>query len=199
MIPKADSKMVLRAKAVVSREAGAVLKIAPQIDGRFVEIVEMLLGCNGHVLVAGVGTSAAVAERFAHLLSVCGTLAIFINVTNFLHGGSGAIRPEDILYVFSKGGQSDEVNKLVKIAQLKKAKVIAQTENAASPLGNMADVGISDPSNLGCRSIWNDGFGKFPGKLRGLRRIMRRVARTAGLYSRRVWKNASRRCGGENV
>ncbi len=140
MIPKADSKMVLRAKAVVSREAGAVLKIAPQIDGRFVEIVEMLLGCNGHGLVAGVGTSAAVAERFAHLLSVCGTPAIFINVTNFLHGGSGAIRPEDILYVFSKGGQSDEINKLVKIAQLKKAKVIAQTENAASPLGNMADV-----------------------------------------------------------
>ena len=118
----------------------AVLKISPQIDEKFVCVVEALFDCTGHVLVTGVGTSAAVAERFAHLLSVCGTPAIFINATDFLHGGSGAIRSDDVLYVFSKGGQSNEINELVKIAQLRKAKVIAQTEKPDSALGRMADV-----------------------------------------------------------
>ena len=102
-------------------------------------VIETLFHCTGHVLVTGVGTSAAVAQRFAHLLSVCGTPAIYINATDFLHGGSGAIRSDDVLYVFSKGGQSNEVNDLVKIAQLRKAKVIAQTEKPVSVLGRMAD------------------------------------------------------------
>ena len=132
--------MLLRARAVVSREAEAVLKVAPQIDVRFVTVVKTLFECSGHVLVTGVGTSAAVAARFAHLLSVCGTPAIHINTADFLHGGSGAIRPQDVLYVFSKGGQSDEINELVKIARVRGAKVVAQTENPDSPLGRGADI-----------------------------------------------------------
>jgi len=140
MVSKNDSRMLLRARTTIIREAEAVLKVAPQIDESFVSVVQMLFHCTGHILVTGVGTSAAVAARFAHLLSVCGTPAIYINTANFLHGGSGAIRSEDILYVFSKGGQSDEINELVKIARAREVKVVAQTEQPDSLLGRMADI-----------------------------------------------------------
>ena len=76
-----------------------------------------MLGCKGHILVTGAGTSRAIAHRFAHLLSCCGTSALPLNAADCLHGGAGAITDRDILYVISKGGHSREINCLVEIAK----------------------------------------------------------------------------------
>jgi arabinose-5-phosphate isomerase len=98
-----------------------------------------MFNCKGHILVAGAGTSRAVSQRFAHLLSCCGTPAIALHAADCLHGGAGAITGRDILYVISKGGHSREINCLVEIAKGKDAKIIAHTENPDSPLAKMSD------------------------------------------------------------
>jgi D-arabinose 5-phosphate isomerase GutQ len=134
------SDLLARARQVIEREAQAVLALADQLDERLVRVVDLLLRCRGHVLVTGAGTSQAIARRFAHLLSCSGNPALPFDASDGLHGGAGAITPDDVLFVISKGGQSAEINQLAQIARQRGATIIAQTEAPESPLGLMSDI-----------------------------------------------------------
>jgi D-arabinose 5-phosphate isomerase GutQ len=147
--------LVARARAVIEQEARGVGALAEQFDGHLAGVVDLLFHCQGHVLVTGAGTSHAMGQRFAHLLSCSGTPALCINPADCLHGGAGAITARDVLFVISKGGQTAEINQLVEIAHARGAKVIAQTEDPASPLAQCADaiypvcaVGDVDPYGM---------------------------------------------------
>jgi D-arabinose 5-phosphate isomerase GutQ len=133
------SSIIARAREIVLREAAAVKALAAQLDDGIVEVVKLLSACEGHVLVTGAGTSHAMAQRFAHLLSCSGAPALCISAGDALHGGAGAVRAGDVLYVISKGGCSAEVNQFVDIARRRGAKVVAQTENPTSPLAEKSD------------------------------------------------------------
>ena len=132
-------QMLERARRVIESEAKAVCALEDQLTEELAGIVDLIIGCKGHVLTAGAGTSWAIAERFAHLLACCGTPALFINAANAIHGGSGSITEKDVVYVISKGGQSAELNKFVRIARDRGAKIIAHTEKPDSELGRLSD------------------------------------------------------------
>jgi D-arabinose 5-phosphate isomerase GutQ len=131
--------LIARAKDIVDREAEAVRALADHFDERLVDVVRLLLHCQGHVLVTGAGTSRAMAQRMAHLLSCSGTPSLFISAADGLHGGSGAVTSNDVVYLISKGGHSAEINQFAEIASARGAKLIAQTENPESPLAQMCD------------------------------------------------------------
>lgn len=131
--------LIARARDIVTREAQAVRALADRFDEGLVDVVRLLLHCQGHVLVTGAGTSRAMAQRMAHLLSCSGTPSLFINAADGLHGGSGAVTSNDVLYLISKGGHSAEINQFAEIARDRGAKLIAQTENPESPLAQMCD------------------------------------------------------------
>jgi len=132
-------QMIETAKAVLKREADAVGACVRWMDEGLAGIAGTLLDCRGHVLVAGAGTSHAVARRFAHLLSCCGTPALSIEAADALHGGAGAVTDRDVVYIISKGGDSEEINRFAELAGKRGAKIIAQTENPDSPLARMSD------------------------------------------------------------
>jgi len=150
-----DSSILNRARELIKTEAQAIDLLATQFDDNLPQIVELLLNCQGHVLTLGAGTSRAVAQRFAHLLSCCGIPALALNSADALHGGSGAIRKDDLLFVISKGGLSAEINQIATIAHERGATIIAQTENADSPLAQISDavyhittIGEVDPYDM---------------------------------------------------
>jgi arabinose-5-phosphate isomerase len=139
MTEQTTNELLVRAREVIAREAHAVDAVSQQLDESVAGVARLLLSCEGHVLVTGAGTSRAVAQRFAHLLSCCGTPALLLNAADCLHGGAGAIGDKDVLYVISKGGHSREINRVVQIAKEKGARVIAHTEDPNSPLAQMSD------------------------------------------------------------
>jgi D-arabinose 5-phosphate isomerase GutQ len=152
-ISKVD--IIDRAREVVRQEAAAVSALAGQFDEHLADVVSLLIECQGHVLVTGAGTSRAIAQRLAHLLSCSGTPSLFISASDGLHGGSGAVTANDVVYLISKGGQSTEINHFAQIARTRGAKLIAQTENLESPLAQMCDavfkvraVGDVDPYGM---------------------------------------------------
>ena len=136
-IPREET--VLKAKRIVQCEAEAVRALASQLDDSLADILSLMLDCEGHVLVTGAGTSRAIAQRLAHLLSCSGTPSLFISASDGLHGGSGAVTQNDVVYLISKGGHSAEINQFAEIARSRGAKLIAQTENPGSPLAQMCD------------------------------------------------------------
>jgi arabinose-5-phosphate isomerase len=149
------AEIVTRAKEIVRHEAEAIAALAAQLDEGLVDLVSLLLNCKGHVLVTGAGTSRAIAQRLAHLLSCSGTPALFISAADGLHGGSGAVTSNDVVYLISKGGHSAEINQFAEIARGRGAKLIAQTENPGSPLAQICDavfevraVGEVDPYGM---------------------------------------------------
>jgi D-arabinose 5-phosphate isomerase GutQ len=155
MVDVSGTEMVARARQVVEREARAVNALADQFDEGLADVINLLLNCQGHVLVTGAGTSHAMAQRFAHLLSCCGAPALCISAADSIHGGSGAITANDVVFVISKGGHSAEINQFVEIARQRGARIVAQTENPESPLGQMSDavfhvrtVGDVDPYGM---------------------------------------------------
>lgn len=128
------------ASQVIRQEGAAVITLLDQLDENFVRAAETLLACQGHVLVAGSGTSHPVGARLAHLLSCCGTPALFIHPGDSQHGLSGAVTNKDILIAISKGGETLEVNYLARIARQRGATLIALTEKPDSTLGKLSHI-----------------------------------------------------------
>jgi len=131
--------LIARARAVVEREAEGVRALIAQMDANLVEVVDLLYHCRGHVLVTGAGTSHAMAQRLAHLLSCSGTPALCVSAADSLHGGVGAVTANDVVYAISKGGRTAEINQFAEIAKSRGARVVAQTEDPDSPLGQLSD------------------------------------------------------------
>lgn len=155
MVALSAEDMIARAGEVIEREAQGVRALSGQFDQGLVKVIQCLLHCQGHVLVSGAGTSHAIAQRFAHLLSCSGIPALCVSASDCLHGGAGAITDRDVVYIISKGGRSAEINQFVEIARKRGAQIIAQTEDPASPLGQLADaiycvkaVGDVDPYGM---------------------------------------------------
>jgi arabinose-5-phosphate isomerase len=143
------------AQNVIERESRVVHSLCPQLTSTFYQAAQMMFDCQGHILTTGAGTSHAVAARFAHLLSCCGTPALFIHPGDSQHGLSGAVTGQDVLFAVSKGGETAEVNHLARIAIMRGAKLISILENPISTLGRLSDLVLvvasppdSDPYGL---------------------------------------------------
>lgn len=132
-----SDEILALASAVLNTETACVASLVSQLDETFVTIAYTLLNCQGHVLVAGSGTSNPVAARLAHLLSCCGTPALFIHPGDSQHGLAGAVTDRDVLILISKGGETSEVNRLAEIARQRGATLIAFTENPNSTLAKL--------------------------------------------------------------
>lgn len=113
--------------------------IPGQLDERFLDVVELLLDCPGHVVVSGAGTSSTVAARLAHLLTVCGAPAFHLHPGDAAHGASATLRAGDVLLAVSKGGESDELTALVQVARHRGVPVVAVTQDLTGTLSQLAD------------------------------------------------------------
>jgi len=131
--------IVAKANEVIARESRAVAGLQDQLSRTIADVAETIFNCRGHVLVAGAGTSRAIAQRFAHLLACCGTPGLFVSAADAIHGGSGAVTDKDVVYIISKGGQSSEINQFALICKANGARIIAHTEKPDSTLGQMSD------------------------------------------------------------
>lgn len=168
------------ARELVRREGRGVLAVADQLDESFLTALDMVHGCTGKVFVTGSGTSGAIARRMAHLLSVCGTPAVFINGMDGLHGTMGAVVSGDVLITISRGGESDELNDLSTRLKTRGVPVIGLTSVRESTLGKLADLTVvvdsgpeGDPGGVIAMgstlaaAVWGDALATVLMQMRG--------------------------------
>ena len=142
MTTSAQDATLQVAQDLVRREGRGVAEVADRLDQSFLAAVELVDATTGKVFVTGSGTSGAIARRMAHLLSVCGTPAMFLPGMDALHGTMGAVAAGDLLITLSRGGESDELNDLSRRVQKRGVKVIAVTAAPTSALGTLADLTV---------------------------------------------------------
>lgn len=148
MVRTTDVESILEAaREQVSEAARGIQGVADAIDGSFLQAASILRYCRGNVILTGAGTTAVVAQRSAHLLSVCGTPSFFIDAADALHGTLGAVGRDDVLIAMSKGGGTREVNEFTRLTRAKHARVIGLCSRPDAALLELADVPVVIPTN----------------------------------------------------
>jgi D-arabinose 5-phosphate isomerase GutQ len=104
------------AREILIQEGDILHSLAEELGVPFWTTCQRIAGCPGLVWVTGVGTSAAVGLRFAHILTDCGVRSMFLPPDQGLHGHCGAMAPGEVLVAISRGGESVETNQMVEIA-----------------------------------------------------------------------------------
>ena len=102
-------------------------------------VLALIAGCRGKIAVTGVGTSGIAARKIAHMLACIEQPAIWLSAADAAHGDSGFLRPDDVLIMLSRGGNSDELTRLLPTVKAKGTKLVCVTENPDSALAKSAD------------------------------------------------------------
>jgi KpsF/GutQ family protein len=102
--------------------------------------VEMIAGCTGRIVTAGVGTSAAAARKIAHSLSCIERPSFFLSPGDAVHGALGAVQTGDVAILISKAGGTREILSIIPALKTKKVAIIGVTEKEDSILARESDL-----------------------------------------------------------
>ncbi|BBJ23951.1 KpsF/GutQ family sugar-phosphate isomerase [Candidatus Nitrotoga sp. AM1P] len=127
------------AREVLHIEAAAVLALTQRIDENFLQALNIILACEGRVIVSGMGKSGHIARKIAATLSSTGTPAYFVHPAEASHGDLGMITTKDVFIALSYSGESQELLTIVPVIKRQGARLISLTGNPRSSLAEAAD------------------------------------------------------------
>jgi D-arabinose 5-phosphate isomerase GutQ len=140
------SQAIAAATQIIQQEVETLQALQALIGEQFWQCARLLCDCQGVVWTTAVGTSATVAERFAHILTCSGGRSMFLSTQDGLHGHTLVIQPGDVLVAMSRGGESKEVNQMVAIANERQANTVAFVNNTTSSLASACQYVLPIPS-----------------------------------------------------
>lgn len=120
--------------------AQAIQRLNTNLSDNFDQAIEMILHCDGRVVVAGIGKSGLVGKKMVATFASTGTPSFFLHPTEAFHGDLGMLKPIDVVILISYSGETDDVNKLIPSLKNFGNKIIAMTGNPNSTLGKYADI-----------------------------------------------------------
>ncbi len=124
---------------ILVAEADAIRRVAGLLtSGEVEKSIGQLIGCEGKVVVLGVGKSGIIAHKIAATLSSTGTPAIHLHASDAMHGDLGLVSSKDVVIAISNSGETDEIISLLPHLQLRKVPVIAIVGNIQSTLARQA-------------------------------------------------------------
>ncbi|WP_226692898.1 MULTISPECIES: KpsF/GutQ family sugar isomerase [Rodentibacter] len=127
------------ARDTLSVESHALTQLSQRLDEDFNKVVELILACQGRVVIGGIGKSGLIGKKIVATLASTGTPSFFLHPTEAFHGDLGMLKPIDIVVLISYSGETDDVNKLIPSLKNFGNKIIAVTSNKNSTLGRHAD------------------------------------------------------------
>lgn len=130
------------AYTVLATEARAILDVRSRLDERFSEAVRLLLACTGHVVVTGIGKPGFIAQKLSSVLASTGIPSLYLHPAEAMHGDLGRVAADDAVIALSNSGSTEELIRILPSIRRVGAKVLAITGDAASALGQSADVVI---------------------------------------------------------
>ncbi|MBK8534031.1 MAG: KpsF/GutQ family sugar-phosphate isomerase [Candidatus Competibacteraceae bacterium] len=133
-------KLKQLASQVLTLEVQAITQLIARIDDRFVHACELMLHCQGRIVVLGIGKSGHIGGKIAATLASTGTPAFFVHPAEAGHGDMGMITAQDVVVALSNSGETDEILTLLPLIKRLGVPLIALTGNPGSAMATMADV-----------------------------------------------------------
>ena len=134
------NEMETDAQKVLQMEAEAILDLIPRIDAHFDAAVDMILACQGRVVMTGMGKSGIIAHKISATLASTGTPSFYLHPAEGFHGDLGMVTADDVVIAMSNSGETGEVLNILPSLRRIGAKLIAMVGNPDSTLAKNADV-----------------------------------------------------------
>ncbi len=132
--------LLTSAKQTLKLESQAIDSLAARIDHSFSAACELMMACQGRVVVTGMGKSGHIGTKIAATLASTGTPAFFVHPAEASHGDLGMITSADVVLALSNSGSTAEVLTIVPLIKRKGVKLISMTGNPHSLLAEASEV-----------------------------------------------------------
>jgi len=131
---------IVNARLVLRIESEAISALIPRVGEEFSRAVDLILSCNGRIIITGIGKSGIVAKKIAATLTSTGTTAYYLHPVEALHGDLGMVQRGDVVICISKSGNTDEISRLFPVFKNLGVRIISMTGNLRSALAQRSDV-----------------------------------------------------------
>jgi arabinose-5-phosphate isomerase len=132
-------------REILHDEARALDALADSLDGPFEEAVQLILGCEGKLIVSGLGKSGHVGRKIAATFASTGTTATFLHLAEAIHGDLGMASAGDVAILISQSGETAELEPVIDHFRHVGIPVIAITGNGSSTLAEAAAAALVLP------------------------------------------------------
>ena len=126
--------------AVLKAESEAVTALIERLDFRFEQACELILSCEGRIVVTGMGKSGHISNKIAATLASTGSPAFFMHPGEASHGDLGMITKHDLVIALSNSGETNEITLLLPMLKRMGIGLIALTGKPKSTLATTADI-----------------------------------------------------------
>lgn len=140
--PPDDELLLSSARRSLDIEARAVQQLHARLDSRFTSACRLCLGCQGRVVVTGMGKSGHIAGKIAATLASTGTPAFFMHPAEAGHGDLGMITRTDVVLAISNSGETPELVFLLPHLKRLGVPLLVLAGHVDSTLGRAANVAI---------------------------------------------------------
>ena len=132
-------------RETLSIEADAIRALQSRLgdDDSFVNAAQLIMACDGRVVVSGMGKSGHIGRKIAATLASTGTPAFFMHPGEAAHGDLGMVTKNDVVIAISNSGESSEILDILPAVKRLGARVVAMTGKPASRLAKLADVHLN--------------------------------------------------------
>ena len=131
---------LLEAKKVFDTEITALEKTRDALDDTFLQILDLVVNCEGKVIITGMGKPGHIAAKLAATFSSLGTPSFRLHPAEAMHGDLGMVSSNDIVIAISFSGESDEIVKILPNIKMIGATLVGITGNPNSTLAKVSDV-----------------------------------------------------------
>ena len=128
--------------AVLKTEAEAITALTERLDQRFHDACDLVLGCEGRIVVTGIGKSGHIGKKIAATLASTGTPAFFMHPGEASHGDLGMITTHDLVIALSNSGETSEITILLPLLKRLGIPLITLTGNPHSILAGKSDINL---------------------------------------------------------
>ncbi|MFC6669486.1 KpsF/GutQ family sugar-phosphate isomerase [Marinobacterium aestuariivivens] len=130
------------ARRTIELERDAVSDLLNHLNGDFTTACDLMLNCQGRVIVTGMGKSGHIGNKIAATLASTGTPAFFVHPGEASHGDMGMITDKDVVIALSNSGETSEVVTILPLIKRMSTPLISITANPDSTLARAADASL---------------------------------------------------------
>ena len=136
-------------KDVIEIEINGIKSISDSLEktlgADLLNTIEKIKSIKGNVIFCGLGKSGHIANKISATMTSTGTPSIFLHASEANHGDLGIIRKDDLLFLISNSGETNELKNIIRYAKNNQVEVISLTSNEKSFISTNSNLSITLP------------------------------------------------------
>ncbi len=138
-----NTDIVEYGRKVIDIECLNLKNLRQSLGKDFAQAVKLIEGCNGKVIITGIGKSGIIGRKICATFSSIGIPSMFLHPGEAIHGDLGMVTGQDIVIAISNSGETEEILRILPAINRIGAKIISLTSSGSTSLGARSSITIS--------------------------------------------------------